>query len=112
MVLTKYELETALFARNRDVASTAGLKEENPLDTTEDFNILIQACRRGDLRVCQEQISKGTKINHRDEYDYTPLIAVSQSPLVCSDSDESVGSPLSLWPSSRQSTSGQPVWPF
>jgi hypothetical protein len=34
------------------------------------------ACRRGDLRRCQELISDGVNINGKDRFDYTPLIIV------------------------------------
>jgi ankyrin repeat protein len=34
------------------------------------------ACRRGDLRRCQELISEGVNINGKDRFDYTPLIIV------------------------------------
>lgn len=56
------------------------LKEESPLDLSEGFKQLCDACRRGDLKVCQEKISEGVNINARDSFDYTPLI------LVCSTS--------------------------
>jgi ankyrin repeat protein len=56
------------------------LKEDNPLDFSEDFKILCDACRRGDLKVCQEKITKGVNINGRDMFDYTPLILVSCMP--------------------------------
>ncbi|KAN0067102.1 hypothetical protein V8E54_014749 [Elaphomyces granulatus] len=49
-------------------------KDDSPLDLSEDFNILCEACRRGDLRKCQEKISEGVNINARDSFDYTPLI--------------------------------------
>jgi hypothetical protein len=52
------------------------LKEENPLDLSDDFRVFCEACRRGDLKVCQEMISTGVNINARDKFDYTPLILV------------------------------------
>lgn len=52
------------------------LKEENPLDSSELFRSFCEACRRGDLKTCQESIQQGVNINARDEYDYTPLILV------------------------------------
>ena len=61
---------------------TLFLKEDSPLDLSEDFNILCEACRTGDLKSCQEKISEGVNINARDSYDYTPLILVSASPLI------------------------------
>ena len=53
------------------------LKEDNPLDVTDNFRKLCEACRRGDLKVCQEMIREGVNINARDPFDYTPLILVS-----------------------------------
>ncbi|EMC94689.1 hypothetical protein BAUCODRAFT_73681 [Baudoinia panamericana UAMH 10762] len=75
-VLGKHQLERALYEEKKAVSS-GRLKEENPLDTSADFRRFCEACRRGDLRVCQEQISKGININSRDEFDYTPLILAS-----------------------------------
>ena len=74
-VLRKDEIEKALHDERNEIAS-GRLKEENPLDTSLDFRQFCQACRRGDLKACQEHISKGTNINARDEYDYTPLVLV------------------------------------
>jgi hypothetical protein len=51
--------------------------DENPLDLSEDFNSFIQACRKGDLKTCQELISVGVNINAKDQFDYSPLIIVS-----------------------------------
>ncbi|CAD0097801.1 unnamed protein product [Aureobasidium mustum] len=73
MVIKKYELEAALHAEKQQIHS-GQLKEDNPLDTSDAFRIFCEACRRGDLKVCQEQISAGVNINARDRYDYTPLI--------------------------------------
>jgi ankyrin repeat/BTB/POZ domain-containing protein 1 len=53
------------------------LKEDNPLDVSETFRKLCEACRRGDLKVCQEMIMEGVNINAKDLYDYTPLILAS-----------------------------------
>jgi ankyrin repeat and BTB/POZ domain-containing protein 1 len=83
MVLKKHEIEVALAAEAQAI-SAGKLKEDNPLDLSEDFDMFCQACRRGDLKVCQEQISKGVNINARDRFDYTPLILVS-FPLFLSD---------------------------
>ena len=54
------------------------LKEDNPLDISENFRKLCEACRRGDLKVCQEMITEGANINAKDLFDYTPLILVSR----------------------------------
>jgi ankyrin repeat/BTB/POZ domain-containing protein 1 len=53
------------------------LKEDNPLDNSENFRRLCEACRRGDLKICQEMINEGVNINAKDLFDYTPLILVS-----------------------------------
>lgn len=74
--LSKPALEKALYEEKKEISS-GRLKEENPLDTSIEFRKFCEACRRGDLKVCQEAISTGININARDEYDYTPLILVS-----------------------------------
>ena len=79
-VKKKHEIEAAL-ATEAQAISSGQLKEENPLDTSEDFRVFCEACRRGDLKVCQEMISTGVNINARDRFDYTPLILVRQSPI-------------------------------
>jgi ankyrin repeat protein len=71
----KHQLERALYNEKKDVQS-GRLKEDSPLDTSPEFSRFCEACRRGDLKTCQEQISLGININARDEYDYTPLILV------------------------------------
>ncbi|KAK8215970.1 hypothetical protein IWZ01DRAFT_495708 [Phyllosticta capitalensis] len=76
MVVAKYELEASLYEENQAIRA-GKLKEDNPLDMSDDFRILCEACRRGDLKICQEQISKGVNLNARDQYDYTPLILAS-----------------------------------
>jgi ankyrin repeat/BTB/POZ domain-containing protein 1 len=73
--LKKHEIEVALANEARAVSS-GQLKEDNPLDTTENFRMFCEACRRGDLKVCQEMIQAGVNINSRDSHDYTPLILV------------------------------------
>lgn len=75
-VAAKHNIEKALYQENRDIKA-GRLKDENPLDKSPDFRSLCEACRRGDLRAAQEQISKGVNINARDEFDYTPLILAS-----------------------------------
>jgi ankyrin repeat/BTB/POZ domain-containing protein 1 len=76
MVLRKNEIEAALFAENEAI-SAGRLREDNPLDLTDDFRLFCEACRKGDLKVCQEKITEGVNINARDTFDYTPLILVS-----------------------------------
>ncbi|KAL6721887.1 hypothetical protein ACLMJK_000992 [Lecanora helva] len=76
MVLKKAEIEASLLEENK-LIQDGKLKEDNPLDSSEDFNRLCEACRRGDLKVCQEMIMEGANINARDRFDYTPLILAS-----------------------------------
>ncbi|KAJ4355969.1 uncharacterized protein N0V89_003994 [Didymosphaeria variabile] len=72
----KFEIERALATENQAISS-GKLKEDNPLDTTETFRQFCEACRRGDLKVCQEMIQAGVNVNARDRHDYTPLILAS-----------------------------------
>jgi len=74
--VNKFQIEKTLHEEKRDIAE-GRLKEDNPLDITEDFRTFCEACRRGDLKVCQEKISEGVNINARDRYDYTPVILAS-----------------------------------
>lgn len=76
MVLNKHEIEATLREENQEIAA-GRLKEDSPLDLSDDFKVLCEACRRGDQRVCQEKITEGVNINARDQYDYTPLILAS-----------------------------------
>ncbi|TID16047.1 ankyrin repeat and BTB/POZ domain-containing protein 1 [Venturia nashicola] len=76
MVLRKDEIEKSLYEENQAI-SQGRLKEDSPLDLSDEFSILCEACRRGDLKVCQEQITSGVNINARDRFDYTPLILAS-----------------------------------
>lgn len=57
--------------------ASARLKEDNPLDLSDEFSKLCLACRAGDLRSCQELIRNGVNINARDQFDYTPLLLVN-----------------------------------
>lgn len=81
MVLKKYEIEQALHEEKKDIAS-GRLKEDSPLDLSEGFRELCQACRRGDLKACQEKIAEGVRINAVDRFDYSPLILVSGLPII------------------------------
>ena len=74
-VLRKDQLETSLHEEKK-LIETGVLKEDNPLDSSENFRRLCEACRRGDLKVCQEMITEGANINAKDLFDYTPLILV------------------------------------
>ena len=76
MVLRKYDLEAKL-KDDHQLISSGVLRNEHPLDTSDDFRQFIHACRLGDLKRCQELISAGVQINGKDEFDYTPLIIVS-----------------------------------
>ena len=75
MVLKKHEIEAALHAEHQAI-NEGSLKEDNPLDQSEGFVQLCEACRRGDLKTCQEKLAEGVNINARDRFDYTPLILV------------------------------------
>lgn len=74
-ILRKDQLEIRLHNEKKLIHEGA-LKDENPLDFSEGFRQLCEACRKGDLKICQEKISEGANINARDSYDYTPLILV------------------------------------
>lgn len=76
MVVAKHEIEAALHAEKQEI-NAGRLKEDNPLDESEEFRLLCEACRRGDDKTCQEKIQQGININARDRFDYTPLILVS-----------------------------------
>ncbi|KAL8946586.1 MAG: hypothetical protein Q9222_007039, partial [Ikaeria aurantiellina] len=73
MLLRKDQLELSL-REEKQLIETGKLKEDNPLDLSDGFNRLCEACRRGDLKLCQETITEGVNINARDRFDYTPLI--------------------------------------
>ena len=75
MVLRKDELEATLH-QEKKLIQTGKLKDDSPLDDSEPFIRLLDACRRGDLKQCQEAITQGANINARDIFDYTPLILV------------------------------------
>ena len=76
MVLRKDQLEASLHEEKK-LIEDGRLKEDSPLDLSATFGKLCEACRRGDLKSCQETITEGANINARDQYDYTPLILVS-----------------------------------
>ncbi|KAF4965938.1 hypothetical protein FSARC_6325 [Fusarium sarcochroum] len=76
MVLRKFELEGKLGEEARLIESGV-LLDENPLDESPEFHEFLMACRHGDLRTCQELISRGVNINGKDRFDYTPLIIAS-----------------------------------
>jgi ankyrin repeat/BTB/POZ domain-containing protein 1 len=78
MTRGKYELEKSLFEEHKAI-SAGILKEDNPLDSSDEFRILCEACRRGDLKLVHEKIAQGANVNGKDLFDYTPLILVSLS---------------------------------
>lgn len=76
MVVRKDELEASL-RNEKELIESGILKEDNPLDISDNFRKLCESCRRGDLKSCQEMImTEGVNINARDQFDYTPLILV------------------------------------
>jgi ankyrin repeat/BTB/POZ domain-containing protein 1 len=75
MVLPKGELEAQLKDEHQLIRDGV-LKDDSPLDLSEEFQKLCTACRKGDLKACQEAITTGVNINARDQFDYTPLILV------------------------------------
>ena len=79
MVFKKAEIEKSL-QEEQQLIQGGAIKEDNPLDLSEEFNKLCEACRRGDLRGCQEALTAGANLNARDLFDYTPLILVSHCP--------------------------------
>ncbi|OAA60648.1 ankyrin repeat and BTB/POZ domain-containing protein 1 [Cordyceps fumosorosea ARSEF 2679] len=76
MVMTKYGLEGKLHEEHRLIKDGI-LRDDNPLDQSNEFNEFLIACRHGDLRKCQELINMGVNINGKDKFDYTPLIIAS-----------------------------------
>ncbi|RYC60556.1 hypothetical protein CHU98_g5658 [Xylaria longipes] len=76
MVIRKYELEAKL-KHDLELVQSGVLRDENPLDSSEEFTELLEACRRGDLKRTQELISAGVNLNGKDKFDYTPLIIAS-----------------------------------
>ncbi|RHZ57587.1 hypothetical protein CDV55_103325 [Aspergillus turcosus] len=75
-VLRKDQLEISLH-NEKKLIQEGTIKDDNPLDLSEPFRELCEACRKGDLKVCQEKITEGVNVNARDPYDYTPLIFAS-----------------------------------
>ncbi|KAL3473489.1 hypothetical protein BJX99DRAFT_261276 [Aspergillus californicus] len=75
-VIRKDQLETSLLNEQK-LINDGTINDDNPLDLSDPFRELCEACRKGDLKVCQEKITEGVNINARDQYDYTPLILAS-----------------------------------
>ena len=76
-VIRKDQLEISLH-NEKKLIKEGTIKDDNPLDLSEPFRELCYACRKGDLKICQEKITEGVNINARDLHDYTPLILVRQ----------------------------------
>ncbi|KAK4125337.1 hypothetical protein N657DRAFT_570644 [Parathielavia appendiculata] len=76
MAIRKFDLEAKLKDDNQ-LIRTGVLRNDHPLDSSPEFREFLQACRRGDLKRCQELISAGVNINSKDEFDYTPLVLAS-----------------------------------
>lgn len=74
-IIRKDQLE-AKIKEEKELIRKGELREENPLDTSREFGEFLEACRKGNLRKCQEMISGGININAKDEFDYTPLVLV------------------------------------
>ena len=81
-IFKKADIEASLQEENKMIQE-GKLKEDNPLDLSDTFRTLCEACRCGDLKSCQETITDGANINARDQFDYTPLILVICSPEPC-----------------------------
>ncbi|KAL2820048.1 hypothetical protein BJX63DRAFT_336412 [Aspergillus granulosus] len=75
-ILRKDQLEISLHNEQK-LIKEGTILDDNPLDLSEPFRELCEACRKGDLKVCQEKITEGVNVNARDTYDYTPLILAS-----------------------------------
>ncbi|MCJ1462958.1 hypothetical protein MMC07_001562 [Pseudocyphellaria aurata] len=75
-ILRKHQLEVSLHEEQK-LIENGRLKEDSPLDMSDSFGKLCEACRKGDLKSCQEMILEGVNINARDQFDYTPLILAS-----------------------------------
>ncbi|KAL2069014.1 hypothetical protein VTL71DRAFT_15352 [Oculimacula yallundae] len=76
MVLRKDELEVQLKDEHQLIRDGV-LKDDSPLDVSNEFHSFCNACRIGDLKGCQEAVASGVNINARDVFDYTPLILAS-----------------------------------
>ena len=100
MVLKKREIEVSL-QQEQQLIQNGAIKEDNPLDLSEGFRSLCEACRRGDLKSCQEALNHGVNINARDAFDYTPLILV-RGILVC---------PRDV-PKADMASQGKSLWPL
>lgn len=86
-ILKKHELEAKLKDEHQMIENGI-LRDESPLDQSLDFATFLDACRKGDLKSCQEHISNGVNINGKDHFDYTPLIIVSDwDPSTCGDEE-------------------------
>ncbi|KAI0428266.1 BTB/POZ domain-containing protein [Xylaria sp. FL1042] len=67
----------AQLSTTREPAKSRLSRDNTLLDTSDEFNQLLEACRKGDLKRTQELISAGVNLNGMDKFDYTPLILAS-----------------------------------
>ena len=65
MVFRKDQIEASL-QEEKKLVENGTLKEDSPLDESEIFIKLCEACRRGDLKTCQQMITGGANINAKD----------------------------------------------
>jgi hypothetical protein len=77
MAVNKGDLELQLKDEHKMIQDGM-IRDDSPLDVSDEFRRLCEACRIGDLKGCQESIVTGVNINARDSFDYTPLILVSR----------------------------------
>jgi ankyrin repeat and BTB/POZ domain-containing protein 1 len=76
MVIKPKEASPTIERNSEFEDTTDQIPHEHPLDLSEQFDAFCMACRRGDLKACQEFISAGVNINGKDRFDYTPLVLV------------------------------------
>ncbi|KAI1427311.1 BTB/POZ domain-containing protein [Xylaria sp. FL1777] len=67
----------AQMSANGGPGESRSLRANNPLDSSGEFNELLEACRKGDLKRTQELISAGVNPNGMDKFNYSPLILAS-----------------------------------
>ncbi|KAI5804889.1 hypothetical protein EDC01DRAFT_715740 [Geopyxis carbonaria] len=73
----KAALITHLF-EERNGALHGTVRNMNPLDESENFKKLCEACRRGDVKAVQSLVSfEGVNVNAVDRFDYPPLTLAS-----------------------------------
>ncbi|KAK3371996.1 hypothetical protein B0H63DRAFT_420484 [Podospora didyma] len=75
-MIRKHELEAKL-KEDSTLIRSGVLRNEHPVDPSQAFADFMQACRKGNLKECQELITLGVNINGKDRFDYTPLVIAS-----------------------------------